>query len=136
MEMDIPEQETIINETKIKEYKIIFNRKKKESKENHQYSISFENPSIEEKIQNDKNNKEKSQKDKSIDYSDNNISNNINNKIKNKKPLNGVKPKRTTTNSIMPKNILENKFKLKIITDRNTNKTKKKKKKKKKYIKK
>ena len=121
MEMDIPEQETIINETKIKEYKIIFNRKKKESKENHQYSISFENPSIEEKIQNDKNNKEKSQKDKSIDYSDNNISNNINNKIKNKKPLNGVKPRRTITNSIMPKNILENKFKLKIFTDRDTN---------------
>lgn len=32
MEMDIPEQETIINETKIKEYKIIFNRKKKRVK--------------------------------------------------------------------------------------------------------
>ena len=117
MEMNIPEQESIINETKIKEYKIIFNRKKNESKENHQYSISFENPSIEEKIQNDMKNKE-IQKDKSIDYSDNNDNNN---EIKNKKPLNGVKPKRTITNSIMPKNILENRFKLKTITDRSTN---------------
>jgi len=132
MDMNIPEEELILNDTKIKEYKIIFNKKKKEKEkekeleiENHQYSISFENPTIEEKIKKDLNNKEISQKDKSIDYYfDNNISKNNdinNNEIKNKKPLNGVKPKRTITNSIMPKNILGNKFKLKISTDRNSN---------------
>ena len=123
MEMNSREQESIINEKKIKEYKIIFSRKKKEPKENNQYSISFENPDIEEKIKNDLNNKEISQKDKSMDYYlDNNTSNNINNnKPKSKKPLNGIKPKRAITNSIMPKNILENRLKLKTITDRSSN---------------
>lgn len=40
------------------------------------------------------NNKEKSQKDKSIDYSDNNIRNNNNNKIKNKKAIKWSKTKK------------------------------------------
>ena len=121
MEMNIEEQESIVNENKIKEYKIIFNKKKKEQKENHQYSISFENPTIEEKIKNELNNKETSPKDKNDDYYDNNTNNDNNNEQKNKNPLNGIKPKRETTNSIMPKKIFENKFKLKTITDRSSN---------------
>ena len=102
---------------KIKEYKINFNNKKKEIKEKHEYSMSCSNPNQED----EKNIINKNNTEKNRDYSYDINKNNLNKKQKNKKVLNYVKPKRTITNTIVPKSVIEKKNNFKTITDRSIN---------------
>ena len=104
------------NEKKIKEYEIVFNKKKKEE---HEHSTSYTNYNQEEKIQNRliSDNTEEKNKDYSFDI--NNKSNINNQKPKTKKTYNQVKPKRTITNTLMPKTSIEKRYNFKTITDRN-----------------
>ena len=104
------------NEKKIKEYEIVFNKKKKEEQE---HSTSYTNYNQEEKIQNRliSDNTEEKNKDYSFDI--NNKSNINNQKPKAKKTYNQVKPKRTITNTLMPKTSIEKRYNFKTIADRN-----------------